>query len=130
MFKIGHYYTRKEIYDVCGGEIQSYLPQVNGKIVCGCFTRKYNPNTPNEVFVGKPPKVQKKAKMLSQQGNSIPVFIKDTSLVGKQKEIWEYFGLYNCTALLDDKKTLLDAERRSGRHGELAYVLRLKNIDE
>ena len=130
MLKVGNWYTRQEIHDLCGGEIQSYLPQVKGKIVCGCFTRKYNPHTPDEIFVGKSPRVVKKVEMLSHQGGSIPVFVKDTSLVGKRKEIWEYFGLYEFKALLNDPETLIDAERRSGRHGELTYVLRLKRIDE
>lgn len=130
MLKVGNWYTRQEIYEICGGEIQSYLPQLKGEIVCGCFTRKYNPSVPNEIFVGKRPKVMNKAKMLSQQVGAIPVFVKDSSLVGKQKEIWEYFGRYKFIALLNDQETLLDAERSSGRHGDLAYVLRLKRTDE
>jgi len=57
-FKKGSEYTLAEISSVLGGESQSYLPQRGGKIVCGRFTLKMNPEAPYTVLVGDLPKVQ------------------------------------------------------------------------
>lgn len=123
---IGNWYTRQDIHEICGGEIQSYLPQVSGKIVCGCFTKDFNPDAPAEIQVGNLPKVVKKAKIFAQQNTAVPVFMKDKSLLGKTKKIWEYYGLYVCEQLLDDKESLQAAEQKSQRFNELALILRLK----
>ena len=58
-FKKDHEYSFDEIFSALGGEAQSYLPQRDGKIVCGRFTRKMNPEAPHEVLSGDLPKVRR-----------------------------------------------------------------------
>jgi hypothetical protein len=36
-WELHRHYTREEINAELGGSIQSYLPQVGGRVVCRCF---------------------------------------------------------------------------------------------
>ena len=58
-FAIGQAYTRTEISRALGGSTLTYLPQREGRIVCGCFvpTQGKNPKAPEEVLVGTGPVV-------------------------------------------------------------------------
>ena len=89
-FIIGNTYTRKEIYNEVGGEQESYLPQYNNTIVCGCFNPKKDPQAPYVILVGKGKDIEKKARMLSRQQGSIPVFVK------REVKHWEYKGEFYC----------------------------------
>lgn len=129
-FIIGELYTRREICDALGGEMQTYLPQNDGIIVAGCFRSTMNPDVPKEVQVGNAPKVMKKAQILSKQDDKrIPVFIKQMKMKGTGR-IWKYAGVYEFDGLFDDEDILTEAEEKSERYGELAYVLRLKPVVE
>jgi len=46
MLKTGNQYSRRQIHDLLGGGIQSYLPHKNGQVVCGCFRKDLNPLAP------------------------------------------------------------------------------------
>ena len=48
----GESYTRDHIHEILGGEKVSYLPQKDGKIVCGCFSSDANPEAPYVILVG------------------------------------------------------------------------------
>jgi hypothetical protein len=39
-------YTRDQIHEEVGGEKVSYLPQKEGRVVCGCFSPDSNPEAP------------------------------------------------------------------------------------
>jgi hypothetical protein len=123
---VGDFFTRQEIHEMYGGEIQSYLPQKNGQIACGCFTQRFNPDSPVEIQVGNHPKVIKKAKLLAAQKSSIPVFIKDPARIGKSERIWRYCGRFKFDSLVDDRNLVQAAEKKSGRLGELVFLLRLR----
>ena len=45
-------YTRAVIHELLGGDLESYLPHINGQVVCGCFKVSANPNAPEEILVG------------------------------------------------------------------------------
>ena len=110
-FIIGKRYSRDEIQSALRGEIQSYLPQYKKRIVAGCFRQELNPDAPNEIQVGKKPKVVRKAKFLSQQENKkIPVFIKPKGLKNTDR-VWEYQGKYEFFELSNDQKQIREAER-------------------
>ncbi len=79
MFKIGEAYTRKQIHEQLGGSVQSFLPTVDGEVVCACLSRDMNPKAPHVVLVGNKPIVMKSAEQFSRQTTSIPVFIKEAS---------------------------------------------------
>jgi hypothetical protein len=126
-FTIGELYTREEIQTAFGGEIQSYLPQTGGRIVSGCFGLHFNPDAPQEIQVGSKPKVIQKAKTLSeQQDRRIPIFVKITGIYDARK--WRYQGVFEFVELVDDQEALDAAEAISGRHGVLAYLLRLRPV--
>src|SRR5438067_10959924 len=87
-FKIGQPYRRDQIQTEYGGSIQSYLPHKDGRVVCGCFDLKMNPNAPGEILVGDAPDVIRSAELLIRQDEPIPVFIKEA------KNRWIYQGHY------------------------------------
>jgi hypothetical protein len=83
-------YKRDDIYAQLGGEKETYLPQKNGKIVCGCFNPKENPQAPYIILVRSGEKIEKKAQILSKQEGCIPVFVK------QETNQWEYKGNFIC----------------------------------
>lgn len=125
MFDKTKEYTRMEIQKLIGGELQSYLPQRNKRILAGCFNRSYNPDCPESIQAGKPKKVVDKAELLiSQPDNEFPVFVKE----GKSSRTYSFIGYYHCTGGSKDQDALKAAEMKSGRHGELSYVLNLTPV--
>jgi hypothetical protein len=94
--KIGNPYTRDEIHELWGGDKQSYLPHVGGRIVCGCFDPALNKAAPIEIDVGNAPKVLECARLLAQTGNAIPVFLKE------RVKRWRYEGMYHPVAFDED----------------------------
>ncbi|MCK9589354.1 MAG: HNH endonuclease [Terrimicrobiaceae bacterium] len=90
-FLPSHNYSSAEIHSsIGGGNVQSYLPQRDGKILCGKFDRAKNIQAPIEIDVGGKPKVVKGALLLSKAEYSIPVFLK------KGSGVWEFVGDYVC----------------------------------
>lgn len=116
VFEVGKTYTRHQIHIVLGGEIQSYLPQRGGRIVCGCFKPSLDPEAPCEVMVGDAPKVKEKAERLSQQGGTIPVFLKIDS------RRWEYRGHFRVKEYSTSPGEIRRKKQETGRD-YLAAVL-------
>jgi hypothetical protein len=86
--KIGDSLTRDEIHDRFGGSKQSYLPTLEGTVVCGCFDPELNNRAPREIDVGKGPVVEGTAEMLGAAKTGIPVFLKQ----GTNR--WAYTGRF------------------------------------
>ncbi|MHB8092704.1 MAG: hypothetical protein ACYDH8_14075 [Syntrophales bacterium] len=118
-------YSRADIQRLVGGELQTCLPQRDNMILAGCFNRELNPDAPAEIQAGNLPKVARKAKLLSTQLNTVfPVFLK-----GRQKDNkYRFVGYYRCRDYSTSKEVLATAEAKSGRRGELSYVLYLKEV--
>jgi hypothetical protein len=117
MFLIGETYSRQTISDRLGGQIQTYLPTVDGKVVCGCFkaTPDKNPGAPEKVTYGTPD--HSKPAALVAQGEPIPVFLYRASTE------WEYVGRYLCVGHSTHPE-LLDAEMRANpARGVISGVL-------
>lgn len=84
---LGQTYTREEINQlVGGGDLQSYLPFSGGTVLCGCFDPALNVRAPFEIDVGAGPNITHYAQVLVKQGNSVPVFLKQTT------HAWEFIG--------------------------------------
>ena len=127
-FVIGQSYTREDIHARLGGSIQSYLPDVNGKVVCGCFVPgpAMNPNAPEEVLFGTPeasPQINCVADLVfeqGQRGEDIPTFIKVES------SEWKYVGDYLCIGITRDARViaqrLLQWPKRGPFHGVLRFA--------
>ena len=88
MFIVDNSYTREDIHNEVGGSVQSFLPTVDGRVVCACLSKEMNPNAPNEILVGNKPRVVKSAEQFSKQSFAVPVFIKEAS------NEWIYQGDY------------------------------------
>ena len=127
MFKTGIPYTRTEIQKLIGGgEIQSYLPQRKGLILAGCFSAEMNPDAPSIIQAGKLPKVKAKAELLSRQPKTIfPVFLK----AKMSSRDYLFQGYFKFKGITNTEAAIAEAELRSGRHGELAYVIHLNRTE-
>jgi predicted DNA-binding transcriptional regulator AlpA len=121
-FVPGRIYTLGQIAAAFGGETQSYLPQRDGCITCGRFTIGMNPDLPYEVLVGDLPRVRRKAELLANQEEAIPVFLKQGA------DRWLFHGRMRCAGYVTDRNLIRDRELASGRTG-LAGVLRLADVE-
>jgi hypothetical protein len=93
MFTTGQSYARREIHDAVGGDLQSYLPSVEGTIVAACLTRDTNPGAPFVILPGKGLRIQRAAEILCQQRTPVPTFIK------LDKNRWKYRGVLGAAFL-------------------------------
>ena len=123
IFKLGSRYTRQEICAALGGELQTFLPQNNGRIVCACLKLHLNPQVPKEILIGKAPKVVQKAKILCRQDGNIPVFEKLE--VGQ----WEYKGRFRVKDHSVDSSFLRRKEQEANRK-ELVMVIYLERVGD
>lgn len=116
-------YTMADIRSVLGGDNMSYLPQRGGRIVCGRFTTGMNNKAPYEVLVGKPPQVQRKARLMAQQGGVLPVFLKLAP--GR----WRFHGCMELVGYLTDMLRVEPKAAEAGRSGEVVGVLLFRDAD-
>ena len=118
-------YTRKDIQELVGGEIQTYLPQKDKVILAGCFCRELNPRCPNEIQSGKAEKVIQKAELLLSQPETVfPVFVKEL----KSDKEYRFIGFFRCIGGSNDREVVSEAESRSHRQGKVSYVLNLVKV--
>lgn len=119
-------YTRTDIKNQLGGEIQTYLPQNKKIILAGCFTvDSMNPDAPAIIQAGNAVRVAAKAVLLSSQPDTVfPVFLK------KQSSDKHYFfeGYFKFKSISNQPAVIAAAEMRSGRFDELSYVIELQRI--
>lgn len=116
----GKHYTRDEIHDLFGGNKRSYLPTVDGQVVCGCFTIDDNLRAPCEIDVGDGPIIIQSAEILIAAGNVIPVFVK------QRTNAWEFVGHFRGVRLSRDPA---DLDAFSGRRTDAIGVLYLEEVD-
>jgi hypothetical protein len=109
MLEEGKFYTRREIHNLLGGELQTYLPAKDGLVTCACLTLKRNPDAPNTILVGQSPRVLERAKQLCAQGGTIPVFVK------RNTNKWEYVGRYQVERCSADVTDIDKYQQLSGR---------------
>jgi hypothetical protein len=122
-FTIGEYYSRREIHEALGGELETYLPQRDGQIVCACLTEELGSDVPNKVLIGDAPKVIEKANLLLTQSEPIPVFLKVA------KNHWQYVGEYRVDGSSTSSVVIEQEEEASGRNG-IVMVLYLRRAED
>lgn len=109
----GESYTRDHIHEILGGEKVSYLPQKNGKIICGCFSADANPEAPFVILVGgdevSEGPVERKARILEAQNEPIPVFLK------RAANDWLFEGDFKVKGVSRDRQFLEEKQRQAGR---------------
>src|SRR3954447_21885875 len=110
----GESYTRDHLHEILGGEKVSYLPQKDGRIVCGCFSHESNPEAPYVILVGgdddgvEQP-VERKARFLEKQEEPIPVFLKRAS------NDWGFEGYFRVKRAIHDRRVLDEKQQKAGR---------------
>ena len=122
---MGELYSVQDVHDAVGGECQTYLPQRDGVIVAGRFSRQMNPEAPERIDPADKPQVREKAERLVAQDEPIPVFVKER----RKDRRFEYLGMYAATQLSDDAAALAAASHLSGRE-DLAYILTLTRVSD
>ncbi len=88
LFVVGRKYSRKEIKAVLGGSDIEFLPTKVGRVVCGCFTLKHNPEAPDIVIPGNGPVIRRVTKLFCDQDWPVPIFIR------RRANEWEHVGHY------------------------------------
>ncbi|PSB09629.1 hypothetical protein C7B62_12640 [Pleurocapsa sp. CCALA 161] len=120
-------YSRREIQKIVGGEIQTYLPQKNHRILAGCFCRELNPDAPKQIQAGKGTRIYAKARLLAEQPETIiPVFIKN-----KEKDkCYQYIGnyKYKLNSITKDISKIKEAEEKSKRSNSLSCLFDLVKV--
>lgn len=103
-FVLHQRYSRQQVHAELGGDLQSYLPHVDGAVVCGCFDPAFNARAPFEIDLGQGRDVIRYAERLHEQASGIPVFLRRGNLE------WEYVGRFLATTLTRDKADLYPAK--------------------
>jgi hypothetical protein len=121
-FVEGQEYTRRQIHDmVGGGGLQDFLPHKDGRVLCGAFIPKLNPELPEIILVGEGR--EKWAEVFHRQGRQpIPIFEK----VGSGR--WKYHGDYWVKQPIDSPNEIAKYAKDSGRT-DVTLVLKLENSD-
>jgi hypothetical protein len=123
-FTVGKTYSRREISDALGGSMVSYLPNKDGRIVCGCFKPipEKNPQAPEKVTIGRVDRNE--PHLVSRQAEPIPVFL------FRSRGAWEYMGRYRCTGLATDPDLLRREMQANPARGVIAGVLYFERVGD
>jgi len=119
-FRALRLYTRREISDALGGGIQDYLPHADGRVVCACLSREYNPDAPYVVLPGKGQDIVRWGDVFAQQREFVPVFLK------RATNAWQYVGRFRVQERSVDDEQIERWGVVSGRQGEISMVLYLE----
>lgn len=124
-FALGERYSSQRICDLAGGgNSQTYLLRLDGRIVAGRFDPKLNPNAPREVYAGHGPVIVESASLAVEQNSDFPVFLK------RGNKDYEYVGRFSASEFSDEPEDIARAEAASNRHGRIAGVLKLKPVTQ
>lgn len=93
MFERNKGYKRSEISRLLGGWVQDYLPHSAGRVTYGAFSNDLNPDAPSIVLPGTGEEIERWARVLCEQQDPIPVFVK------RRSNEWNYMGTYRCVDL-------------------------------
>ena len=97
----GRRYTRIEIAEaVGGGDLRSYLPYKDGRILAACLARRDNPRAPRVILAGSGPGQKKCADILCGQSIPVPNFVK------KATNEWEYRGRFRVVKCSEDPEVI------------------------
>lgn len=120
-FNKGQDYSRSDIHTQVGGSIQSYLPNVNGKVVAGCFRIDTNPDAPNLILPGIGPQIKRAANLLISGEYAIPVFIKQAV------NQWRFAGNFRVSRICVDPVEIKKQSQKSGRN-DISSILYMSEV--
>jgi len=121
MFERHESYKRTYISGQLGGGLQDYLPHVDGRVTYGAFSLDHNPQAPRIVLPGLGPEIERWARVLAEQPEAIPVFVK------KRSNEWVYMSVYRCTEVSEDEAIIRQYAEKTGRTN-ISMVLTLSRV--
>jgi transcriptional regulator with XRE-family HTH domain len=117
MFELGTMYTRKKIADlVGGGDHESYLPNLNGRVLAACLRLDQNPGAPYIILPASGDRRERAAELLTRQREPVPMFLK------RGTDEWEYIGDFVAQRCSRDREELAAQKRMSGRDDILMVI--------
>jgi hypothetical protein len=120
-FAFGQTYTRAQIRAALGGDLWSFFPHRDGRVVCGCFRPDLNPDAPDVILPGRGPAIERWAHVFATQRGFIPCFVKEDT------DAWEYMGRFCVRRVISDAAELGARARAAYRPpGALSMVLYLR----
>jgi len=124
-FQLGECYSRTFISRELGGGIRNFLPHKGNAVVCGCFTRKKNPDAPQEILPGDSDDRVRWARQFSNQEYPVPVFIKE------QRNSWRYMGMWRVQEKTEKSERPEEIARANVRahRTDIAMILRLVEVE-
>ncbi len=88
MFEVNKEYSRENIHAEVGGNKDSFLPAVQGKIVAACLRPELNPKAPEYIVCNSAAAARAAGNTLARQADPIPVFMRQDS------DRYRYIGHY------------------------------------
>ena len=122
MFRHGATYTRRQVHDAVGGDLQSYLPHVDGRVVAACLRLDTNPDAPAVILAGRGAWIERSADLLVAERSAVPTFIK------RGIDRWEYVGDYIAVRQSRAADEIASHARRSGRR-DISCVIHMAKAD-
>lgn len=122
MFRLQECYTRKQIYGLIGGNLQSYLPHVGGQVVCACLRTDTNPDAPNVILPGTGKGIEHAAELLGHQHEPVPSFLK------RHVNRWEYVGMFRMDRVSREPVEIQKHAERAGR-SDITMVIYMTPAD-
>lgn len=121
--KIYDVVTRKGLKEFAGVGGDDFILTKNNKVIAVALNTKFNPMAPEIVIVGVGPQKEKRAHLLINSNEYVPLFIK--LAVDK----WEYRGKFRAVSLNTDNKTI-EQHRQHRKHDEVFGILFLEAEDD
>ncbi len=113
-------YTREQVEAILGCDGKGYLPMRAGKVVCGFFTLRYNPEAPHVLLPGRDGGRERCAAVFCDQSFGVPIFIKEPS-----NYVWKYVGDYQAESWSEKAADIAEQNRRANRR-DITRVIYLK----
>jgi hypothetical protein len=105
-FTLGQRYTRSQIHAHLGGDLRSYLPHKDGRVVAVCAKEDRNPNARQGILdSGSGGNVERWTDTLVAQGGTVPVFV----YVGHAQ--WEFIGDWQVCGYVRSGPLLAERDR-------------------
>jgi hypothetical protein len=124
LFESERTYTRKEIYNVLGGDLVSNYPSDQGRVLYCCVSQYWNPDAPEIILIGRLEKMAEAAKQFASQNEAVPVFLKQ----GRRRNgKWVYRGEFMVERYSNNRAEIAPFIRKACKEG-VAGVLLLRQV--
>ena len=123
-FELGRSYTRREIYDILGGDLVSNFPSQQGQVLYCCVSQYWNPDAPEIILIERQEGITHKAKHFISQSEPVPVFLRQGT--HKTSKL-VYRGMFLAERYSTDRDEIQLFARKAYRSG-VAAVLFLRQV--